>query len=247
MEHFYGNASENEPHNTSFDGSDAGLFARTPLPGDVAINGSIATSTRSRAFRGPRPITVPIALNAVHFKSDEGRARYKASVPNEENSGAEVGLATFRPELQSQNEVAVRVDMSVAPTYLLVDVKTKNSPLEFIAGIWALAFAAKDYIGTPFERYLDFMKWLKLSALPLDVHVEDADAAGTRLRPAPSAGASAGSGAVSIPGTPDGSRGSSPVGRVTSRSQRTSGSRWRTLDREDSQSQPAADPRVQQA
>eukprot|EP00741_Cyanophora_paradoxa_P009613 tig00001542_g9311.t1 len=134
--------------------------AVTQLPGGVSVTGATGTTSRSRLFRGERPVTVPLSLNAVHFSRDESLARYKASVPNEDNAEAEIGAANFRPDLPAQNAVGFRVVMNVAPSYLLVDEKTKSSVLDFLSGVYALGLGAFRAVAEAFAVYVALARLL---------------------------------------------------------------------------------------
>eukprot|EP00741_Cyanophora_paradoxa_P019956 tig00021179_g19261.t1 len=82
-------------------------------------------------------------------------------VPGVDNTEAEVGADDFRPDLQARNRVAFRVSFSIAPNYLVVDNKAKNTILDFLSALYALGLAAFEVVAKCLAGYLFALHFLR--------------------------------------------------------------------------------------
>eukprot|EP00741_Cyanophora_paradoxa_P020425 tig00021254_g19716.t1 len=144
---------------------------RRQLPGGTSVNGSATPAAAERLFRGETAARLPVTLTAMHFApagDADGLARFKPGAMAVDNAAAEVGEATFEPlsrpqarPSSSQNRVAFRVDFAIAPNYVLVDRKTKNSVLDFLSGLYALGLAAFEVVAQLLALYVVLIRVLR--------------------------------------------------------------------------------------
>eukprot|EP00741_Cyanophora_paradoxa_P024605 tig00000269_g23756.t1 len=179
----------------------------------VSANGTIATSSPERVFRGSHPVVLPVSLIGTHFSSEEdGAPRFTIAVASADNRPAERDTASFtlcpagRPlERCDEERVTFVAAFEVAQIYYLVRRTQKATILDMLANLASLSGAAMGTVAQIFLVYVFSKKFLQkrhgLKAVETLSDLDETEMEGVVAVPPPLAPA-AGSGRP--PGPPPG-------------------------------------------